>query len=282
MTEPFDPSTSVRCRLRAQARLTILSAVVTTFAVGRFALAEEKAQIPVPEGPKIITARQAGEHIGKEVIVEGRIAATHTSPLSTLLSFKEDFNGLAAVIRPTDRDAFPSEPEDYYKGKWVRLRGQVVEQGNKIRIVLRNPRQIRTLKRPEPREAETTNADTAELTLELLRRLTTIEESLEAIADRLDLLLVALTELPESEQPRVVHRLPGRIPRVEAPPRARYETLRRIKRGMPATEVERLAGLPVFVDIAIEGGETWYYGAGRSISFNGRGRVESLVGFRGR
>ena len=80
----------------------------------------------------------------------------------------------------------------------------------------------------------------------------------------------------------MVHRLPGRIPRVEAPPRARYETLRRIKRGMQATEVERLAGLPVFVDIANEGGETWYYGAGRSISFNGRGRVESLVGFRGR
>jgi outer membrane protein assembly factor BamE (lipoprotein component of BamABCDE complex) len=70
------------------------------------------------------------------------------------------------------------------------------------------------------------------------------------------------------------------MPRVEPPPRPAYERLRRVKRGMTADQVAQLAGEPLFVDISSEGGETWYYGAGSSITFNPRGRVESFVGFQ--
>ncbi len=239
----------------------------------------EEAPAP-PPGPAVISVSEAKDHIGEEVTVEGRIVATHASPLSTILSFRSDFNGFAAVIRPSDGGAFPSQPEEYYRGRWVRLTGRIVENGKKLRMVLTSPRQISIREPPASADAPRPFGDSEEVTLEVLRRLTTIEEGLQQIADRLDLILVALSEQQPPAQPAEPSILPGRVPTVPSPPRAAYESLRSLKRGMSAADVERLAGAPVFVDIASEGGETWYYGAGRSITFNARGRVESLAGFQ--
>ncbi len=231
--------------------------------------------------PPLIPWTSATDHIGNEVTVEGRVVATHTSPLATILSFEKNFNRFTAVIRPADRDAFPPDPEEYYRGKWVRVTGRIGEYGQKAEIVRRSPRQITVLPSPAPPAPAAEQAASGELGMELLRRLTAIEESLQQIADRLDLLLAALRETVQQgsreEPPRL---LPGRIPRVQAPPRPAYERLRRVNRGMTAEDVARLAGEPVFIDVGVQGGETWYYGAGTSITFNGRGRVESFVGFR--
>lgn len=247
---------------------------------------EEQEPAPAqtePAGPPVIPWTQAQQHIGEEVTVEGRIVATHASPLSTLLGFKKGFGGLAGVIRPADRDAFPPQPEEYYRGKQVRLTGRIVENGKKMRMVLTSPRQIKLAETPSL-PADTGGAEeAAELSLEVLQRLTRIEESLNNLADRLDLLLAALSEPPEPEGPATARLLPGRIAEPPPPPpRPAYESLRSIKRGMTATQVARLAGEPAYVDGATEGGETWYYGAGRTITFNRRGRVESYVGFHNR
>lgn len=245
--------------------------------------AEPQHKTEVPEGPVTISWTQAEQHVGEEVIVEGRIMATHTSPLSTLLSFKEDFSSLAAVIRPADRDAFPPQPEEYYRGKSVRITGRILETGKKLRMVLTSPRQIQLADVPPATPDDRGAEEAAELSLEVLQRLTRIEESLNTLADRLDLILAALTEPPEPEEPALPRSLPGRIASPPPPPpRPAYESLRSIKRGMTAAQVERLAGDPAYIDGATEGGETWYYGAGRTITFNRRGRVESFVGFHNR
>ena len=47
---------------------------------------------------------------------------------------------------------------------------------------------------------------------------------------------------------------------------------------MSTAEVERLIGQPEYVENST-GWTTWYYGYGRSISFDRRGRATSLVGF---
>jgi hypothetical protein len=236
---------------------------------------------PSRPAPLTISVAETKDHVGEEVTVEGRITATHASPLSTLLSFRKDFNGFAAVIRPADRSAFPTDPEEYYRGKWVRLNGRIVENGKKLRMLLTSPRQISVVETPAPGPEPPPAEASEEMTLELLRRLTSIEDSLQQLADRLELILAALSELqpPAQDRPPEPGLLPGRLPRAVAPPRAAFESLRSIKRGMTAAGVERLAGTPLFIDTATEGGETWYYGAGRSITFNGRGRVESMVGF---
>jgi hypothetical protein len=65
----------------------------------------------------------------------------------------------------------------------------------------------------------------------------------------------------------------------EPQPRPGFEALRTVKRGMSRAEVERLVGEPQYVESGSHGWVTWYYGYGRSVSFNPRGRVEALVGF---
>jgi hypothetical protein len=243
--------------------------------------AEEEPAPPEPPAPPLIPWTSATDHIGEEVTVEGRIVATHASPLATILSFEKNFNRFTAVIRPADRDAFPPDPEEYYRDKWVRVSGRIGEYGQKAEIVLRSPRQIAVLPSPAPAAPAAESAVSGELATELLRRLTAIEEGLQQVADRLELLLAALTETaPQPARETGPRLLPGRMPRVEPPPRPAYERLRRVKRGMTADQVAQLAGEPLFVDVSSEGGETWYYGAGSSITFNARGRVESFVGFQ--
>jgi hypothetical protein len=243
---------------------------------------------PRPEEPAagpVIRWTDALDHIGEDVTVEGEIVATHVSPLSTLLSFDKGFNRFTAVIQPAARAAFPPNPEEFYKGKLVRIRGRVIEYEKKAEIVLKSPSQIAVL----PAETPTPPADTADeqevddatlLNLELLRRLTAIESGLQDLADRLDLILVALEQQGQKADSPATYLLPGRVPENEAPERPAFEHLRSLKRGMTALQVQELLGEPAFIDPNSEGGEIWYYGSGRTISFNRRGRVEAMAGFQ--
>jgi hypothetical protein len=65
----------------------------------------------------------------------------------------------------------------------------------------------------------------------------------------------------------------------EPQPRPGFESLRSVKRGMTRADVERLVGEPQYVENGAGGWITWYYGYGRSVSFNSRGRVEGYVGW---
>jgi hypothetical protein len=241
--------------------------------------AEEPAAAPV------IRWTEAPEHIGEEVTIEGEIVATHASPLSTLLSFDQGFNRFTAVIQPAARAAFPPSPEEFYKGKLVRIRGRVIEYEKKPEIILASPGQITVLTGETPAAAadEQEEEDDATLvTLELLRRLTAIESSLQDLADRLDLILTALEQQAPKPEAPTAYLLPGRVPESEAPERPAYQHLRSLKRGMTARQVQEMLGDPAFVDPNSEGGEIWYYGSGRTISFNRRGRVEAMAGFQQR
>lgn len=232
------------------------------------------------EERRMIPWSQAHEHIGEEVTIEGRIVATHASPLSTLLSFDQSFNKFTAVIRPADRDAFPPEPEKYYRGRRVRVSGRVVEYEKKAEIVLKHRGQIQVLEttappKPAPQESD----DTSELTLEVIDRLTAIEGRLDGIANQLELILAALEQPAPPESPQILP-LPGRIPTIEPPPRPRSQLLRSLKRGMNTSQVRKLVGTPAYVDPMSEGGEVWYYGGGRTITFDHRGRLEATAGFQ--
>jgi hypothetical protein len=113
---------------------------------------------------------------------------------------------------------------------------------------------------------------------ELVTRLDETEQRLEQLAMVIDQRAAWLDQLAQSLQPPE----PGPEPSYGEPqPRPGYEALRSIKRGMSSTQVARLVGEPLSVEAGSEGAYTWYYGYGRSIMFNARGRAESLVGFPG-
>jgi uncharacterized coiled-coil protein SlyX len=113
--------------------------------------------------------------------------------------------------------------------------------------------------------------------------LTRVEELTERMADvqeRMDGLLAQL-ERREAALGAAAAPPPAPPPPSYGEPQARpgFEALRTVKRGMTRADVERLVGQPQYVESGSQGWVTWYYGYGRSVSFNPRGRVEASVGF---
>src|SRR6267142_416483 len=84
-----------------------------------------------------ITWEEAGDHIGEEVTVEGRVLGVHCSPISCLLAFEPTFNRFTAVVQASSFGEFPPDDLDgRYNGQRVRVRGTIVERDSKPEIVV--------------------------------------------------------------------------------------------------------------------------------------------------
>jgi hypothetical protein len=108
---------------------------------------------------------------------------------------------------------------------------------------------------------------------DILDRLEVISQQLAAAEERMAGLLAQLDERQRSLAAAQEPPAAGPVARPAA------QALRSLKRGMSVVEVERLAGRPVRVIDNGNGWATWDYGGGRAISFDNRGRVQSLSGF---
>jgi micrococcal nuclease len=92
-----------------------------------------------------IGACNAGNYIGGEKIVEGRIADGYKSKTNTVfLNFEKPYPNhcFTAVIFSSDLVNFPENPQDYYQGKIVRARGVIKEYNGKPEIILEDLSQI--------------------------------------------------------------------------------------------------------------------------------------------
>ena len=107
---------------------------------------------------EVVSWRQAGKHIGEFLTVEGKIVETHNSGKACFLNFHPEWrSSFTAVIFarsfaafPPDRRSEPSgtpgaDPEDYYRGKRVRVTGMIREYRGKPEIILSSPDQIEVL-----------------------------------------------------------------------------------------------------------------------------------------
>jgi hypothetical protein len=252
----------------------------------RFALLLVVALAATTHGAKTIGWEDAAKQVGEEVTVEGRVMGVHCSPLSCLLAFEPTFNGFTAVIQASSFDDFPpKELDQRYSGRKVRVTGKVVERDGKPEIIVDKPAQLVLAdirQKREEREAARTQAQTEvlERLADVLTRIEELTERLVATQERIETMLAQLEErqavLAAPAAPPVAAPSPGYG---DPLPRPAYEALRTVKRGMSPAEVERLVGPPQYVEEAANGGMTWYYGFGRSVSFDGRGRVRGLVGF---
>jgi hypothetical protein len=238
-------------------------------------------------GATTIGWEDADKHVGEVVTVEGRILGVHCSPLSCLLAFEPTFNRFTAVVQASSFDDFPpAELEKRFNGRRVRVRGKIVERDGKPEIIVDKSEDLVLAdirQRREEREAERTRAQTEmfERLTEVLTRIEELTERLVATQERIDTMLAALEQresalaaAPAAPAPVAPEPSWG-----EPQPRPAYERLRTVKRGMTPAEVERLVGRPQYVEENSSGGMTWYYGFGRSISFDARGRAQGLVGF---
>ncbi len=96
-------------------------------------------------GLEVVGSCNAGNYIGQEKIVEGKIVDTYKSKTNTVfLNFEKPYPNqcFTAVIFSSDLYKFPENPEDYFENKVVRVRGEIEEYGGKPEIILENMGQV--------------------------------------------------------------------------------------------------------------------------------------------
>lgn len=168
------------------------------------------ADAPVPPAPPpapaaAVPGSRAGDYVGQDVTIEGRVAAVHESPLATVVGFSPNFAGFTATILAADRDKFPSDLEARLRDRVVRVSGTVTAYRGKPEMALRDPAQL-VLAPPPPgsvaARAEPTLAATPNASIEELRRaLARIETRLDSLENRLTTLEQAAPDENETAPP---------------------------------------------------------------------------------
>lgn len=97
-----------------------------------------------PSDPNVISWQDAAKYVGKTKTVEGVIVRTHKSSSNTIfLNFHDPYQGyFYAVIFASDLGRFPFKPEDFYRGKEVRVTGLIKLYQGSPEIVVESPSQI--------------------------------------------------------------------------------------------------------------------------------------------
>src|SRR6476620_5878098 len=113
-----------------------------------------------------IKLEDAKEHVGKEVIVEFKVASGYfkddTKPcFLNSKAIKSDKENFVVVIFPKTlkdfKEAMIEYPAIHYAGKVIRVKGKVEEFMEKLQIVVKSPKQITLVeeeKKDEPKKEE--------------------------------------------------------------------------------------------------------------------------------
>ena len=102
---------------------------------------------PEKTGLEVVFACNAGNYLGQEIIVEGKVVDTYRSKTNTVfLNFEKPYPNhcFVGVLFSSDQYKFVQNPEDYYLNKTIRIKGTIKEYQGKPEIILKNPSQIET------------------------------------------------------------------------------------------------------------------------------------------
>lgn len=108
---------------------------------------------PSANEPGIIVWRDAARFIGRDVYLQGRVVQTSNIGSLTFLNFDRD-RSVTAIVRKSSYRNFPTPPEKLYRGKFVRIRGNISEYRGKPQIEIYKPDQVTVLEKDEPIPAE--------------------------------------------------------------------------------------------------------------------------------
>jgi hypothetical protein len=244
--------------------------------------------LPALAADEPISWEDADKHVGEVATVEGRVVEVHCSQLSCLLAFEPSFNRFTAVVQAHSFDTFPPDQlTSRFKGKRVRVRGKIENRDGKPEIVLETPDSIALgggklrAERDATEKATRAQTETMERMADVLERVEELTERMAAVQERMDALIAQIEQRQEALAAAQANQPAPPPPpsNGEAQPRPGFEALRTVKRGMSRSDVQRLVGAPQYVENGGGGWTTWYYGYGRSVSFDARGHVQASVGF---
>lgn len=139
----------------------VLAILLSAFIIGIFIYFSFNPNFPstnvlsVIEGDKSIanndavSACNAGNYTGQEKTVEGKVIDAYKSKTNTVfLNFGRSYPNqcFTAVIFSSDLTNFQENPQNYYKGKLLRIRGIIEEYEGKPEIKLMDISQIEVLR----------------------------------------------------------------------------------------------------------------------------------------
>ena len=97
-------------------------------------------------GFDVVGACLAGKYLGRELIIEGKVADTYHDLKSNtvFLNFEKPYPNqcFTGAIFSSNLYKFVQNPEDYYLNKTVRIMGEVKEYQGRPEIILKTPNQI--------------------------------------------------------------------------------------------------------------------------------------------
>lgn len=94
-------------------------------------------------GLSVVSWLEAADHVGRLVVVEGKVVATHNSGSVCHLNFHEDYRRYFSVaIFGQSFAKFPPRPEEYYLQRNVRITGVVKSYNGAPEIIVSDPGQI--------------------------------------------------------------------------------------------------------------------------------------------
>ena len=94
-------------------------------------------------GLSVVSWLEAADYVGRLVVVEGKVVATHNSGNVCHLNFHEDYRKYFSVaIFGQSFSKFPPRPEDYYLRRNVRVTGVVKSYKGAPEIIVSDPGQI--------------------------------------------------------------------------------------------------------------------------------------------
>jgi DNA/RNA endonuclease YhcR with UshA esterase domain len=96
---------------------------------------------PAEETPKV-KPEEAKAHMGKEVIVEGKVSGTRRIDKACFVNFSKDKMAFYVVIFDPALSAATEAPEVKYNGKKIQVKGTVSEHKGKPQIVVKDLAQI--------------------------------------------------------------------------------------------------------------------------------------------
>jgi len=120
-------------------------------AEGPRAVAGSAAASPPPPArplpPGVVPWEEAHRHVGRKVEVEGTLVRTHRAKKVLYLNFHPNWKKyVTIVIFGRDLGRFPRDAEKFYRGKTVRVRGEIILYKGRPEIVVRSPEAITILK----------------------------------------------------------------------------------------------------------------------------------------
>jgi len=214
----------------------------------------EREIVTTTEGPVTITPRQASDHPGEDVVVEGRVHAVHVSRLATVIAFAPNFAGFTATIHVADLPRFPKNVHETVRDRRVQLRGRIRTYRGRTEMTLNDPAQLVILEAAKAAQ-ETAPAVSASLAEELRATLARIESRMDGFEQR----LATLEQRPIAP--------------------ATQERADELVLGMPASAAEAVLGSPLEELGDTSGRRVWLYENGRSLTFDASARLIAWTGF---